>query len=359
MGRGFTEEETSLQTDRVVILTDSYWRQYFGADPHVIGKQLRVNGLSDTVVGVLPPGFRFLSSEARLYLPFSSRPEDSASAQRHSGGNSKHMIARLKPGATLAQAQAQIDAQNNILEADDPRAKMIAEAGFRSVVAPLHADQVRTIRPTLLWMQAGAMVLLLIGAVNLTNLLFIRASGRSKEIAIRRALGASRLHIISEAVVETTPLTLAGGLLGLAAGAGGIRLLGVLAVDRLPLGRHIAIDYRLACVAVLGAVVMGLALAAPIAWFNLRGHLASAVQSETRGGTASRAAQSLRYGFIVAQIALATVLLSGAGLLGLSLERAMTVSPGFRPDHVLSGQISRRGTDTRIGRLAWHSTRGC
>ena len=344
MGRSFTEEETSLRNDRVVILTDAYWRQHFDADPHVIGRQLRVNGLSNAVVGVLPPGFRFLSSEARLYFPFSSGPEDRASAQRHSGGNSKHIIARLKPGATLAQAQAQIDAQNGALEADDPEAKMMADAGFRSVVAPLHADHVRTIRPALLLMQAGAFALLLIGAVNLTNLLLIRASSRAKEIAVRRALGASRLHVVSEAIVETTLLTLAGGLLGLAAGAGGIRLLSVLAVDRLPLGSHIAINSRLACIAVLGAVAMGLALAAPIAWFNLRGNLRSAIQSETRGGTASRAAQSLRHGFIVAQIALATVLLSGAGLLGLSLERAMAVSPGFRPDHVLSGQISVPGS---------------
>ena len=147
IGRSFTEEETSLQTDKVVILTDTYWRQHFDADPHVIGRQLRVNGLSNTVVGVLPPGFRFLSSEARLYFPFSSGPEDRASGQRHSGGNSKHMIARLKPGATLAQAQAQIDAQNGTLEADDPHAKMMADAGFRSVVAPLHADHVRTHPP--------------------------------------------------------------------------------------------------------------------------------------------------------------------------------------------------------------------
>ena len=340
MGRSFTDEETSFQTDKVVILTDSYWRQHFNADPHVIGRQLRVDGLRNTVAGVLPPGFRFLSSEARLYFPFSSRPEERGSGQRHSGGNSKHMIARLRPGATLAQAQVQIDAQNATLEAGDPEAKMMADAGFRSVVAPLHADHVRTIRPALLWMQAGAFALLLIGAVNLTNLLLIRASSRVKETAIRQALGASRLHVVSEVVVETTLLTLAGGLLGLAAGAGGIRLLGVLGADRLPLGSHIAFDARLACVAVLGAVVMGLALAVPIAWFNLRGRLASGIQSETRGGTPSRAAQSLRHGFIVAQVALATVLLSGAGLLGLSLERAMAVSPGFRPDHVLTGQIS-------------------
>jgi predicted permease len=172
------------------------------------------------------------------------------------------------------------------------------------------------------------------------NLLLIRASSRVKEIAVRQALGASRLHVVSEAIVETTVLTLAGGFLGLAGGAGGIRLLSVFGAERLPLGSHLAFDARLAAVALLGAVAMGLALAVPIAWFNLRGHLTGAIQSETRGGTTSRAAQRLRHGFIVAQIALATVLLSGAGLLGLSLERAMAVSPGFRPDHVLSAQIS-------------------
>jgi predicted permease len=340
IGRSFTDEETSYQTDKVVILTDSYWRQHFHADPDVIGKQLRVDGVRNTVVGVLPQSFRFLSSEARLYFPFSSGAEDRSSTQRHSGGNSKHMIARLKPGATLEQAQAQIDAQNVSLEVDDPQAKMLADAGFRSVVAPLHADHVRSIRPVLVWMQAGAFALLLIGAVNLTNLLLIRASSRLKENAVRQALGASRWHVVSEAMVETTLLTVTGGLLGLAAGAGGIRLLSALGADRLPLGSHIEFDARLACVAVLGAVLLGLALAAPIAWFNLRGQLTGAIQSETRGATSSRAAQSLRHGFIVAQIALAMVLLTGAGLLGLSLERAMAVSPGFRPDHVLSGQIA-------------------
>jgi predicted permease len=340
MGRSFTDEETTPQTDKVVILTDAYWRQHFNADPHVIGRRLRVDGLWNSVVGVLPPGFRFLSSEARLYFPFSTSPGERSSLQRHSGGNSKHMIARLKPGATLAQAPAQIDAQNATLEADDPQAKMMADAGFRSVVAPLHADHVASIRPVLLWMQAGAFALLLIGAVNLANLLLIRASGRAKEIALRQALGANWVHVVSEAIVETTLLTLTGGLLGLAAGAGGIRLLSAFGTDRLPLGSHISFDARLAGVAVLGAVVLGLLLAVPIAWFNLRGHLSNAIQSETRGGMPSRAAQGLRHGFIVAQIALALVLLAGAGLLGLSLERAMAISPGFRADHVLTGQIS-------------------
>jgi predicted permease len=339
MGRSFTDAEMAMPPSRTVILSDSYWRRNFNADPLILGRQVNVAGLANTIVGVLPPGFRFLSSEAQLYFPFASRPEDRLPRERHSGGNSKHIIARLKPGATLELAQSQIDAQNNTLEQDDPKAQMLADAGFRSLVVPLRADHVAGIRPMLLWMQGGALALLLIGAVNLANLLLIRASGRIKELAVRQALGASRWHVVSEVAVETTLLTLTGGVLGLAAGWAGIRLLGTLGADRLPLGAGIAFDARLAIVAVVGSVILGIALAVPIAWFNLSAHLAGAIQSETRGGTSGRTSQRLRHGFIVAQIAMALVLLEGAGLLGLSLKQAMAVSPGFRPDHVLTGQI--------------------
>ncbi len=343
IGRAFAEEETTYQTDNVVILTNAYWREHFNADPHVIGRHIRVDGFPKTIIGVLPAGFRFLSSKARLYFPLASRPEDRSPLQRHSGGNVIQMIARLRPGATLAQAQSQIDAQNATLERDDPQAKEMAEAGFRSLIVQLHADHVATIRPTLLLLQAGVLALLLIGTVNLVNLLLIRASGRVKEQAVRQALGASRRHIVSEVMVETTLLTLAGGLLGLVVGAGGIRLLAALGTERLPLGSQIAFDARLACAALVAAIGLGIALAVPIVWFNLRRHLGNALQSETRGGTAGRAAQTLRHSFIVAQIALAFVLLSGAGLLGLSLKRALAVSPGFNADHVLTGQISLVG----------------
>jgi predicted permease len=340
IGRAFTEEETTYQTNSVAILSDSFWRQRYSADPSVIGRQIRVDGLSQTIIGVLPPDFRFLSSEARLYFPLASRPEDRTALQRHSGGNVIQMIARIKPDATLAQAQSQIDAQNATLEVDDPQAKMIADAGFRSLVVPLHADHVAAIRPTLLLLEGGVLVLLLIGTVNLVNLLLIRTSRRVKELAVRQALGASRGYIVSETVVETTSLTLVGGLLGLAVGAGGIRLLGALGYDRLPLGGRIASDMRLALVALAAAIVMGVVLAVPIAWFNLRRHLGSALQSESRGGTSGRTAQILRHSFVVSQIALAFMLLAGAGLLGLSLQRVMAVSPGFQSDHILTGQIS-------------------
>jgi predicted permease len=341
IGRNFTEEE-SVDQKNVVILTDALWRQRFDSDPNVLGRDTRINGIPRKIVGVLPPAFRFLSSEARVFLLIKSDVEDRGPKQRHSTGypGGTHMIARLKPGATIAEAQAQIDAHNTEVEKDNPQAKMMAEAGFRSPVVGLHADHVRSIRPTLLLMQAGVFFLLLIGAVNLVNLLLIRASGRAKEMAIRQSMGASRLHVVRQVMVETVLLTSVGGLVGLVVGAWGIRLLEVLGADRLPLGAHTAFDNSLAFIGLISAIVLGIVIAVPIAWFNLNSHLASALQSESHTGTISRSAQRLRHGFIIAQIGLAFVLLAGAGLLGLSLKKVMAVSPGFQPDHVLTGEFT-------------------
>jgi predicted permease len=339
IGRSFTEEE-SITQQNVAILTDAIWRQRFNSDPNILAREIRINGIPRKIVGVLPPTFRFLSSEARAFVSIKSNEEQRGSKARHSGGGAIHMIARLKPGATIAEAQAQIDAHNAEMEKDDPQAKMMAEAGFRSPVLPLHADHVRSIRPTLLLMQGGVFFLLLIGAINLVNLLLIRASGRAKEIAIRQSMGAGRRHVVTQVITETVSLTFVGGVLGVIAGAWGIRLLEVLGANRLPLGAHIAFDGWLAAIGLVGSVVLGIVIALPIAWFNLRSHLANALQSESRGGGISRAAQSLRHGFIVAQIALAFVLLAGAALLGLSLKKVMAVSPGFQSDHVLTGEFT-------------------
>src|SRR6266404_3064113 len=352
IGRTFTDEETTSETNHVAILSDPFWRERYNADPNVIGKQIRVNSVPRTVIGVLPRSFRFLSSDARVFLPLASRPEDRAPSRRHSGGNVIQMIARLQPDATLAQAQSEIDAQNAALEVDDPQAKMIADAGFRSLVVPLRADHVAAVRPTLLLLEAGVLVLLLIGAVNLVNLLLIHASGRVKELAVRQALGAGWRFLVSEVVVETTLLTFAGGLLGLGVGAGGIQLLRGLGADRLPLGSRIVFDARLALVGLLAAIVIGIVFAVPVAWFHLRRHLGNALHSESRGGTSGHGAQILRHSFIVSQIALAFILLAGAGLLGLSLRRAMAVSPGLQSDHVLTGQILLPWADySEAGRL--------
>src|SRR5438552_1306957 len=342
IGRSFKESETitPVENHGVAILTGAYWRQRLNSDPNVLGREIRVNGVPRKIVGVLPPDFRCLSSEARLFLPLTSRLEQRTPQQRHSGGGGTHMIARLKPGATISEAQSQIDAHNTAVEKDNPEAKMMAEAGFRSPVVFLHADHVRSIRPTLWLMQGGVFFLLLIGAVNLVNLLLIRASGRAKEMAIRQSMGASRRHVVTQVMVETILLTFCGGLLGVILGAWLLRLLEVLGADGLPLGAHISFDGSLAAIGLLGAVVLGVLIALPIAWFNLSSHLAHALQSESRTGTISRAAQRLRHGFIVAQIALAFVLLAGAALLGLSLRKVVAISPGCRAHQIVTGEFA-------------------
>lgn len=341
-GRTFTDAETSYKTDNVAILSDSYWREHFQADPNVIGREIRVDSVPKTVVGVLPPGFRFLSSDPEIFLPLASSLEQRAPNNRHSGGNVTQMVARLAPGFSAAQAQSQIDAQNENLERGDPQGKMMAEAGFRSLVVSLRADHVASIKPALLLLAAGVFVLLVIAVANLNNLLLVRACSRAKEIAVRKALGATRAALVRGVFIETVTVALAGGLLSLGAGAAGIRLLAMLGAARLPLGTTIALDAPVIVAALAGTILLGLTLAVPVLIVHLR-HTDDALRSETRSATASRSIQFFRHAFVVVQVALAFVLLTGSALLALSLKRALAVSPGFAGMHVLTGQVSLVG----------------
>jgi predicted permease len=337
-GRSFNEDEMSYQTSNVAVLSDSYWKQHLNSDPQAIGQVVRVNGVAKTIVGILPQGFRFLSSDAQIFLPFASDSKERGIERRHSGY--AEMIGRLRPGFGVSAAQSQIDAHNAAHASEFPYAKEVAAAGFRSTVAPLQSDHVHKVRPMLLMLQGGALLLLIIGAVNIVNLLLIRASARAKEFAIRQSLGASVRHVSLDVLIETVMLTLMGGVLGLILGAFFVRMMGLLGVNQLPLGSDIRIDQTLMIVAAAAAVLLGVVIAIPIIWFNVSNHLANALKAESRGGTAGRGAQRLRNGFIIAQIALAFVLLAWASQLGASLRRAMAVNPGFRPDHVLTGEVS-------------------
>lgn len=338
MGRSFTEDEMWYKDSARAILTDEFWRQQFNADPEVLGKTFIVDSLPVTVIGVLPPGFKYFTSKARFFVPLASNADDRKADRRHS--NNMHMVARLAPGVSLAVAQEQINALNAQQVADDPFASLLKSAKFRTDVVSLHADTVREIKPVLLLLQGFVFFLLLMGGVNLVNLLLIRASGRTKELAVRQALGAGSGHIAGEVVLETVLLAVVGGLLGLATGAVGVRLLGALGADQLPIGTDVVFDLRLALISLGASVAVGFALSVPIIWFSLHSRLAVVLQTESRGGTVSRAAQRLRYGFIVVQVALAFVLLSGAGMLGISLRKMLATSPGFRPEHVLTGNIA-------------------
>ncbi len=338
LGREFHEDEMTYNTDQEAMVSYEYWKSHLNADPQVLGKSIRTDGLERRIVGVLPPDFRFLSFQPPIYLPLSSEEGERNVNARHS--LSKILIGRLANGAKLADAQAQTDALDTAIAPLFPDAKIVADAGCHTIVAPLQADFVASVRPALLALQGGALLLLAIGCVNLVNLLLIRASNRARELAIRLALGASQRHIVRETMTETLLLVACGALLGILVGASGIRLLAVLGAGQLPLGATIAFNASVAGVALAGALAIGCAVGAPVAWINLHTRLAAALQSESRGGTAAHGTQRLRQGFIVAQVALAFVLLTGAGLLGLSLKRAMEVVPGFQRDHVITGRFN-------------------
>ena len=341
IGRTFTEGETSLATPNAAIVTDGFWRRRLQADPNVLSRTIRVNGTTVPIAGVLPASFHFLSATPQIFLPLKSDPGERTVKDRHSGN--ARMIARLAPGASIEAAQAEIDAQNAALEATNPAGPAMAQAGFRSIVVSLHGDHVASVRPILLIVQGAALCLLLVGGVNLVNLLFIRATARRRERAVRQAIGASRGQIVREVLIETMILTVAGGACGLALGAAGVRLIALLGVDQLPLGARIGVDGRMGVVAMVGSVPLGLVMSVPVAWFSLRDWSTNPVRTESRSITAGRAAERLRRVFVVAEIALAFVLLAGAGVLAVSLKRALGVAPGFRADHVMTGTVRVAG----------------
>ena len=342
MGRAFTEEETTYAASGVAIVTHAYWTERLNADPQVIGRRIRVDGGERTIVGVLPPGSA--SCRRRHASTSRSRPglEERAVSQRHSG--SARMVARLAPGRTAAEAQAQIDAHNAAMRASDPSDGAMTAAGFRSIVVPLHGDHVKSVRDVLLLLQIGVVILLLIGGANVANLFLIRSSSRLKELAVRRAIGAGRRHIVTEIMAETMITAVAGAIAGLWIGSAGIAAVRALAADQLPLGARILFDGRVAVAGLAGSVILGVAIGVPLAWYHLKVPSAGALQSESRGGTTARGIRRLRHAFVVTQIAMAFVLLTGAGLLAISLRQVLEVSPGFRSANVISGQITLPGS---------------
>ena len=338
LGRTFTDEEGFYGKNQVVVLSDGLWRQRFGADPKVIGRTLRVDTTPYTIIGVMPAGFRFLAQTPKLWTPLCFSDDDRKPQQRHS--NNMEMYARLRPGVTIAAAQVQLDALNERALKTDPYAKLVVDAGFHTVLRDLGDDYVAELRPVLLLLQAGVLFLLLIGTVNLANLLLVRATGRAKEFCVRQALGASRTQLARSLVTETLLLALAGGVLGL--GLGAVALRGIMALPGNDLSARFGagLDARVCAAGLAATVVLGLALAVPVMWHTLHGNLTATLSVESRGGTTTRAVHRLRHALIVVQIALAFVLLAGTGLLGLSFERVLAVKPGFQPENVLTGAIA-------------------
>jgi predicted permease len=244
-GRVFGEDEGEIGHEHVVILSYALWQQAFGAADSAVGRELRINGVPHVIVGVMPPSFSFADPDVRLWTPLAFTPEQKSDDARHS--NSWTMIARLKPGATVRQAQQQIDALNSRnLERFPALKQILINAGFHTVVAPLQDDMVRGVRPTLFLLWGGVLFVLAIGAVNITNLVLIRSSARIRELATRHALGAALSRLTRQLLTETVLLTLAGGGLGLAIGYGALTFLRSSVLGEMPRAAEVAMDVRAA-----------------------------------------------------------------------------------------------------------------
>ena len=338
-GRIFRDDEGEIGRDQEVILSEKLWRQLFAGQDSALGRDLRINGVNYTVVGIMPRSFYFMNPDVELWTPLSFTPEQKSDDARHS--NSWTMVGRLKSGASVAVAQQQIDALNaRNLERFPALKQILINAGFHSVVAPLQQDLVRDVRPTLFMLWAGVLFVLAIGAVNVTNLVLIRSSSRMRELATRHALGASLVRLTRHLLTETLCLTLIGGAAGLAVGYGLLTALGSVGLDALPRANEIhmngeVIAFTFALALVVGLVV-GLAPLARLSAINL----AQAFRDEGRSGTSGRGARTVRRLLVASQVAFAFMLLVGAGLLLTSFQRVLAIDPGFNPSNLLTARVT-------------------
>ncbi|MBI4893074.1 MAG: ABC transporter permease [Acidobacteria bacterium] len=324
-GRLLTESDAREGSERVILLTHEFRRSLFGDTP-AIGRKVRLGGLTTTIVGVLPPGFRYLSGSNRYFLPL--RLDPASWRRRHS--NDFQLIARLRDGATLQQAQSQVDALNvRMLDEEGQLKPLIIQTGYHSTVLPLHQRLVRGIRPTLQLLWIAALLVLTVGAVNLAGLAVARGGARVREMATRLALGATRADLARLCLLENLIPALAGAALGLTAA------LALLPALDLPVFEGIAAVtpsptvflYAFAAALAAGAFA-GIGAVLPFT------RLAVAHEMKEGGRGATFRGSGLRRWLVAAQLALSFVLLHGAGVVTASLHQLTAQDPGFHVDGV-------------------------
>lgn len=342
MGRTFIPAEGEVGAEEKAILSYGLWQQLYGGDQEVLGKQLRLSGRPFTIVGVMPRNFVFIDPEVRLWIPAAFTAEEKT--LHHS--NNWYDIGRLKPDATMSQVKAQVDAVNAAnLEKCTPEMKTaLINTGFYTAVEPLEHMVVKDVEGPLRLLWAGSVFVVLIGALNVANLSLARLSLRRKEFATRLALGAGRLQLMRQLLIENVLLAAISGVGGLICGAGLLRAIALTGLNHFPRAYEVRIDAKVAAVGFLMAIGAG-ALISVLALLGLsikRFH--GVLRDDNRTGTTGKGARRVRQSLVVAQIGFAFALLVGAGLLLASFRELLRADPGFRSDGVITASISAPDT---------------
>ena len=333
LGRTFVADDDPVGTAHVAVLSYGLWLRRFGSDPHILGRQLTLDGNSYTIVGVTQKGFQYPNT-AELWLP--SEFNAGALAPTARGAHYIGVLARLKPGVSMAQAQDEMASISGRLAKQYPR----SNEGWSALVVSLNASVIGNIRRTLLVLLGAVGFVLLIACANVANLLLARAAARGKEIAIRTSLGAGPGRIARQLLTESLVLSLIGGALGLLLAEWGIRALRNLPPGNLPRSDSVELDF-----AVLG-FTMGLAFLAGLlsglvpALQTARMALAETLKEAGRSSGGGRVRHRVRSALMVIEVTLAIVLLTGAGLLLKSFERLQRVDSGMDPQNLLTAVIN-------------------
>ncbi|HSE40805.1 MAG TPA: ABC transporter permease [Acidobacteriota bacterium] len=335
LGRTFLAEDDTPGQHNVVMLSHGLWQRRFGSDAHVIGKALMLNGASYNIVGVLQPEFFFPIKEAEIAIPLA--PEAHPWRNVRTSTNFLRAVARLKSGVTREQAAADL---TSIAQHQRQQFPIANQQKIGVTLTPLYEETVGNFRLAL-WILLGAVgVVLLITCVNLANLALVRASGRHKEMAIRKALGASRRHLIQQLVIENLMLALLGGAAGLALATYGTDLLIALSPQVLPRTAEIGIDFRVMGFTLILSLIAGVVFGLTPAWQATNVNLNEELKENGRGSAGGMRQSRARGLLVISEIALSLVLLIGAGLLIKSFIRLQSIHPGFQASNVLAVRLS-------------------
>jgi putative ABC transport system permease protein len=342
VGRVYTPDEDGPNGPNVAVLGHRLWQRHFGGRRDALGTRISLDGRPFTVIGVMPEGFGIEGSRAELWTPLGLDP---AVDYRTRTGRYLTTIARLKPGVTPPRAQADMSAIAGRLEAAHPT----FNAGWGVNVVPMYEQVVGSVRRALLVLGGVVAFVLLIACANVANLLLARSTTRTREIAVRTALGAGRGRMVRQLLTESLVLAALGGALGLVLAALGLRAVKALAPASVPRVASVSIDGWTLAFTVVVALVTGVLFGLVPALHAGRADLQRVLRDGARGSTVAGGARGV---LVVAQIALSLVLLVGAGLMARSFVRLQSVDPGFEPQNVLTGHVQLAGQRFRASSAA-------